>query len=164
MSSELHCYEYVNRPFDRVRKALSTDAVGLFERATQTATGRARALVSSLKVSIAGLEIGKNVVIRVSAIELDVSALGEIAPGALRLDLAWEAETSSALFPAMRASLLAYPLSATETQLDLRGTYHSPGGVLGSAADSLIGHRIAQASVHRFLDEVATRLTQELAD
>ncbi len=76
--------------------------------------------------------------------------------------LEWEAETTSALFPAMRASLLAYPLSATGTPLDLRGTYEPPGGLLGSAADILVGHRIAEASVHRFLDEVASRLSQEL--
>ena len=162
MSKELHCYEYVNRPFERVRSALADDAVGLFERATQTAAGRARALVSTLKASIAGLEVGKNVVIRVTGVQ-PVEAPGHIAPGALRLDLEWQAETGATLFPSMRASLLAYPLSATETQLDLRGTYDPPGGVLGSAADRLVGHRIAEASVHRFLNEVASRLSQELA-
>ncbi len=162
MAKDLHCYEYVNRPFEQVRMVLASDAVGLFDRATQTAAGRARALVSNLKVSVAGLEIGKNVVIRVAAVEQHATAPGELAPGAIRLDLEWEAETTSALFPAMRASLLAYPLSATETQLDLRGTYEPPGGLLGSAADILVGHRIAEASVHRFLDEVASRLSQEL--
>jgi hypothetical protein len=162
MSKELHCYEYVNRPFEQVRKTLTSDAVALFERATQTAAGRARTLVSNLKVSIAGLEIGKNVVIRVASVAQDATSPAELASGAIRLDLEWQAETTSALFPSMRASLLAYPLSATETQLDLRGTYEAPGGLLGSAADSLVGHRIAEASVHRFLDEVASRLSQEL--
>ena len=163
MANELHCYEYVNRPYDVVREALINDAVGIFERATQTATGRARALVSSLKVSIAGLEIGKNIVIRVTRVHPEKDAPGHIATDAIRLDLEWHAETSSALFPSMRASLLAYPLSPSETQLDLLGFYEPPGGVFGSAADRLIGHRIAKASVHRFLDEVASRLTEELA-
>ncbi len=163
MSKELHCYEYVNRPFAQVRDALALDAVGLFERATQTAAGRARSLVSSLKVSIAGLEVGKNVVIRVAHVEPDAQAPGHLASQAIRLDLEWQAETSSALFPSMRASLLAYPLSANETQLDLRGTYEAPGGALGSAVDRLVGHRIAEASAHRFLDEVASRLSDELA-
>jgi hypothetical protein len=63
----------------------------------------------------------------------------------------------------MRASLLAYPLGPNETQLELRGHYEPPGGVIGSAADWLVGHRIAEASVHRFLDEVAGRVSQELA-
>jgi hypothetical protein len=163
MAHELHCYEYVTHPFDRVRDALLTDAVGVFERATQTATGRAHALVSNLKVSIAGLEVGKNVVIRVGKVDPDTEAPGHLASGAIRLDLEWHAETHRSLFPSMHASLLAYPLSATETQLDLRGTYEPPGGVFGSAADRLVGHRIAEASVHRFLDAVADQLRVELA-
>jgi hypothetical protein len=163
MTKELHCYEYVNRPYEAVREALINDAVGIFERATQTATGRARALVSNLKVAIAGLEIGKNVVIKVTHVKPHKDMPGHVATDALSLELEWRAETSSALFPAMHATLLAYPLSATETQLDLLGQYEPPGGIFGSAADLLVGHRIAAASVHRFLDEVASRLSQELA-
>jgi hypothetical protein len=163
MTRELHCYEYVNRPFPQVRDALIHDAVGVFERATQTATGRANALVASLKVKVAGLDVGKNVVIRVTRVEQDAEAPGHVAPGAVRFDLRWEAQTGAALFPSMRASLLSYPLSASETQLDLRGVYEPPGGVLGSAADWLVGHRLAEASVHRFLAEVADRLGAELA-
>jgi hypothetical protein len=160
MARELHCYEYVRVHFDRVREALLSDAVGLFERATHAATGRARAIASSLKVSVAGLDIGKNVVIRVTGIH--PHAEGEqLSSRAIRLDLEWHAETSKSLFPSMRASLLASAFG-DETRLDLRGTYEPPGGVLGSAADQLLGRRIAEASVHRFLDEVASRLREEL--
>jgi hypothetical protein len=162
MSEELHCYEYVNRPFARVRDALAGSAVALFERATQSASGRAEALATTLKAKVAGLEVGKRVVIRVTGGSLHDGAPGGIASDALRLDLEWQAETQSALFPSMKASLLVYPLSAEETQLDLRGSYTPPGSVLGTAVDKLVGHRIAEASVHRFLDEVATRLSEEL--
>jgi hypothetical protein len=162
MSKELHSYEYVNRPFEQVRKVLATDALALFERATQTASGRANALVSTLKVNVAGLEVGKNVVIRITGVHPHEDAPGHIATDALRLDLEWQAETNSSLFPSMKASLLVYPLSPGETQLDLRGSYEPPGSVLGNAADRVVGHRIAEASVHRFLDEVATRLSKEL--
>lgn len=163
MSNELHCYEYVNRPYEQVRDALLHDAIGVFGRATQTAASRADALVSNLKVGIAGLEVGKNVVIRVTEVNPHADAPGRIGPDAIRLELEWRAETSSALFPSMHASLVAYPLSASETQLDFFGRYDPPGGVIGSAADRLVGHRIAQASAHRFLDEVANRLSDELA-
>jgi hypothetical protein len=163
MAHELRCYEYVTRPFDEVRDALLTDAVGIFERATQTATGRAHALVSHLKVSIAGLEVGKNVIIRVTKVDAHAPAPRHLSPEAIRLDLEWQAETHRALFPSMHASLLAYPLSSTETQLDLRGTYEPPGGVFGSAADRLVGHRIAEASVHRFLEAASDQLRAELA-
>jgi hypothetical protein len=159
---ELHCYEYVNRPFAQVRTLLVASAVSIFERATQTASGRAHGIVANLKTTIAGLEIGKNVVIRVTQGHTHEEAPGHMASDALRLDLEWHAETNAALFPAMHASLLAYPLSKAETQLDLRGVYDPPAGFLGSAADKLIGHRIAEASVHRFLEEVATRLSADI--
>jgi hypothetical protein len=38
-----------------------------------------------------------------------------------------------------------------------------PLGGVGSALDSLIGHRIADASVHRFVTDVASLLRGELA-
>ena len=61
----------------------------------------------------------------------------------------------------MNAELMAYPLSATETQVDLRGHYDPPLGVLGDAIDMAIGHRVAEAAVHRFVSAVAERLREK---
>jgi hypothetical protein len=41
--------------------------------------------------------------------------------------------------------------------------YTPPLGTIGSALDSLIGHRVADASVHRFVTDVASLLRGELA-
>ena len=163
MSKELHCYQYVNRPFDAVREALVLDAVALFERGTTSATGRAHALVSKLKVSVAGLEVGKDVVVKVTRVDRQAHVAGRVASEAVTFDLEWKADSSASLFPSMKATLSAYPLGANETQLDLVGHYEPPGGVVGSAADWLVGHRVAEASVKRFLDDVAQRLSEELA-
>jgi hypothetical protein len=38
-----------------------------------------------------------------------------------------------------------------------------PGGVVGNAADWLVGHRIAESSVKRFLDDVAGKLSETAA-
>jgi hypothetical protein len=62
----------------------------------------------------------------------------------------------------MDAELAIYPLSKDETQLDLRGNYEPPLGPLGEMLDAVVGHRIAEASVHRFLFEIATLLKSEL--
>jgi len=163
MSRELHCYQYVNRSFEDVRDALIVDAVGLFERGTQTAKGRAHALVSNLKISIGGLDVGKDVVVRVKRVDPHVDAPGHVSGDAVSFDLEWQADTNAGLFPSMKAKLVAYALGPNETQLDLVGHYQPPGGVLGDAADRLVGHRIAEASVKRFLDDVAGRLSEELA-
>ena len=63
----------------------------------------------------------------------------------------------------MKATLSVWALTATETQLAFSGTYEPPLGPLGRAMNALIGHRIAQASVHRFLKDVAEYLRQTLA-
>ena len=148
MSTELHCYQYVNRPFEAVREALVLDGVELFER--------------NLKVSIAGVDVGKDVVVKVKRVEPHIAAPGHVANDAIRFEIEWRARTSPALFPSMKAKLVAYALGPSETQLDLVGNYEPPGGVVGDAADWLVGHRIAEASVKCFLDGVAGNLSLAL--
>jgi hypothetical protein len=64
----------------------------------------------------------------------------------------------------MRAKLGVYPLTATETQLDFAGTYEPPLGAVGGAIDAVVGHRIAEASVHGFVVDVAHHLRETLED
>lgn len=66
------------------------------------------------------------------------------------------------LFPFMKAELSIYPLTATETQLDFLGVYEPPLGALGKALNAIVGHRIAEASVHRFVSDVAGYLRQSI--
>jgi hypothetical protein len=161
MSEEIRCYQYVNRPYTAVSDAIVRDGGGLFERATHAAVGRAKDLVSTLHVEVAGVDIGKDVVIHVGRVDTAAAAPARMG-AATTLDLEWRADKGAALFPTMHATLSLYPLADGETQLDLRGTYDPPGGVFGSVADKLVGKRIAEASVHRFLDDIARRLAEEL--
>ena len=159
---EIQCYEYVNHSYENVSEALVHDAIGLFERATQQATNRASKLVTKLNVSIGGFEVGRNVVVRVLKANRNAEAPAHMADRATELEIEWHAEKSAALFPAMRAKLTVYPLAKDETQLQLVGEYDPPGGVFGNVADKLVGHRIAEASVHAFLDALARRMNDEL--
>ena len=74
--------------------------------------------------------------------------------------LEWEATTMPGLFPLMKAELCIYPLTPTETQLDLFGHYEPPFGMVGKAMNAIAGYRIAEVSVHRFLSDVAGYLRQ----
>jgi hypothetical protein len=85
----------------------------------------------------------------------------QLAP-VTRLRLEWEAATRPRLFPLMKAELSIYPLTATETQLDFSGLYKPPFGALGKAMNAIVGHRIAEVSVHRFVSDVAEYLRQVL--
>jgi hypothetical protein len=62
----------------------------------------------------------------------------------------------------MKAGLSIYPITATETQLDFAGRYKPPLGPLGKAMNAMVGHRIAEASVQRFVSDVAEYLRKAL--
>jgi hypothetical protein len=158
---EIRCFDYVNHPYEEVRDALSGDASAIFGAATRVAESRAESVASALRVNIGGLEVGKAIAIAIRKIE---EQPGEVlSTPVTRLQLEWEAAASPRLFPLMKGELAVYPLTATETQLDFSGRYEPPLGALGSAMDAVAGHRVAEASVHRFLADVADYLRRALA-
>lgn len=157
----IHVYDYVNLPYDEVRERLTGDALGVFRDATKVAAERANSLASELRVNIGGIEVGTDIAIEVKSLE-EVPASGR-SPAKTKLELEWEAAAMPRLFPLMRAELFIYPLTATETQLDLDGRYEPPLGVLGGVMDSVVGHRIAEVSVHQFIKDVAAYLRAEQA-
>lgn len=153
----LYLYEYVNAPFDSVAKALAEDPAGLLQTATDVAAEHARKVHAELVVDLAGFEVGRRVVIDV----------GRFEPTELRrskVHLSWRAAELSALFPALEAELevAALAFQPPLTQVSMIATYRPPLGPLGAAADAVWGHRIAEAAVHRFLDDVVARLEDRL--
>ena len=141
-SQEVRVYEYVNRPYERVGEVLRLDAIGVFQRATASATARARALVSTMRANLGPVELGADVVVRVTSVEEERDA--PLGPRT-RLHLEWQATKHPELFPTMDATLDVYGLAPNETQVDFHGQYRPPLGVVGAAIDAVIGHRIAQA-------------------
>jgi hypothetical protein len=157
---EIHCYDYVNHPYEQVRGALSKDAPAVFQSATKAAAWRAQSIASELRIDIGGLGIEAD--IRVSVKNIEVKDREAMSGPATRLQLEWEAATMPRLFPLMKADLSIYPITATETQLDFKGLYEPPLGPLGKAANAMVGHRIAEVSVHRFVSDVAEYLRKTL--
>jgi hypothetical protein len=157
---EIRSYDYVNHPFAKVREALVANPTRVFSAATRAAAGRAQVLAAELRVTVGGLDLAAEIVITVGAAE-DV-AKGPLGGPLTRLPVSWEAAKHPQLFPLMNGVLAVYPLTATETQLDFHGQYKTPLGVVGSAVDALAGHRIAEASVHRFISDVARYLREAL--
>jgi len=158
---EIRCYDYVNHPYEKVRDALKREALDVFQRATKTAASRAQSVAAELHVDLGG--IGVKADIRISVKDVEEKATDAASGPTTRLRLEWEAATAPVLFPLMKAELSAYPLTSTETQLDFLGLYEPPFSALGMAMNAVAGHRIAEASVHRFINEVAEYLRQALA-
>jgi len=158
---EIRCYDYVNHPYAAVRDALTADAARLFQAATKAAQTRADSVASELHAGIAGIGVEAEIRISVKNIEEEISAAMSVPVTRLRVE--WEATTMPHLFPLMKADISIYPLTKTETQLDFLGLYEPPLGPLGKALNAIAGHRIAEASVHRFVGDVAKHLRQILA-
>ncbi len=154
----IRCYDYVNHPYDKVCDQLISDSGRVFHEATTSAESRAGDVAAGLHVNIAGLEIGKAVKINVYGLE-QVENNRDIRSSLL---LEWEAVDQSGLFPVMKGELAFYPITSKETQLDFQGDYEPPLGILGKAIDAVVGHRIAEASVHHFISEVAVWLRENI--
>jgi hypothetical protein len=158
---EIRCYDYVNHPYEQVRDALRQDALTVFQSATKAAASRAQSIAAELHVDFGGIGIKTD--IRIAVKNVEEKTRDAMSTPATRLLLEWEATTMPRLFPLMKAELCIYPLTATETQLDFSGLYRPPFGPVGKAMNAIVGHRIAEVSVHRFIGDVAGYLRQALA-
>lgn len=158
---EIRSYDYVNHPYERVRNALRQNALTVFQSATKAAASRAQSVAAELHVDFGGIGVKTDIQIFVKGIEERVPDASSTA--ATRLQLEWEAATMPRLFPLMKAELSIYPLTSTETQLDFSGIYEPPFGAVGKTMNAIVGHRIAEVSVHRFVSDVAAYLRQVLA-
>jgi hypothetical protein len=158
---KIRCYDYVNHPYERVRDALRQDALAVFQAATKAAASRAQSIAAELHVDVGGIGVKTDIRISVRAVEEKI--LDAMSTPGTRLLLEWEATTLPHLFPLMEAELFIYPLTATETQLDFSGHYEPPFGAVGKAINAIVGHRIAEVSVHRFVTDVAAYLRQALS-
>lgn len=156
---EVRFYDYVNHPYAQVRDALSKDALAVFQSATKAATSRARLVASELRLDLSGISVEADIVISVKKIEEQTPEMGVPVT---RLQLEWQAAKMPNLFPLMNGELSIYPLTASETQLDFSGVYEPPLGTVGKAINAVAGHRLAEASVHRFIGDVARYLRQSL--
>ena len=153
---EIRSYDYVNHSYEKVRAALTADTAGVFGAATRAATVRAEAVAAALRINLGGFEIGAHITLSIRDVE-EPPYTNE-SSRVLRVPIEWEATNKPRLFPLMNAVLSVYPLTATETQLDFLGRYEPPLGTLGNVIDVIAGHKLAEASVHRFVADVAGHL------
>jgi len=158
---EIRSYDYVNHPYERVRDALGQNALTVFQSATKAAASRAQSVAAELHVDFGGVGVKADINISVKSIEEKIVEAN--SSPSTRLLLEWEATSVPGLFPLMKGELSVYPLTSTETQLDFCGLYEPPFGAVGRTMNAIVGHRIAEVSVHRFVSDVAGYLRRALA-
>jgi hypothetical protein len=154
MKYDVRSYDYVNHPYDEVRRTLLADPIGVIRRATRVGSSDAGDAIAQLHVKLGSLDVAADVAMTITEVR-DVVKYGRNATALL---VTWQHPSHPGLFPLMNATVSIYPLSPTETQLELDGQYEPPLGLLGAAVDSMIGHRLAKVAIHGFVSEVATCL------
>lgn len=158
---EIRCYDYVNHSYERVRDALKQNTLAVFQSATKNAAARAQSVAAELRVDFGGIGVKTDIKIALKSMAERVPDPISIPTTTLRLE--WEAAAMPRLFPLMKGELSIYPLTSSETQLDFSGIYKPPFGTVGKTMNAIVGHRIAEASVHRFIADVAEYLRRTLA-
>lgn len=154
MKYDVRSYDYVNHPYDQVRATLLADPAGVIRRATRVGAADATDAVAQLHVKLGSLDVAADVAIEIAK----VSEAVKYGRSATAVAITWQHPNHPGLFPLMTATLSIYPLSPTETQLELDGQYEPPLGLLGAAVDSMIGHRLARIAIHAFVAEIAACL------
>lgn len=157
MERALHCYAYLEAPFDVVSRVLADDAEGVLQQATDAAAEQAGELTGTLHVQVSGFDVCRQVSIE----------FGDFEPrGVTRsiVPLRWQAEQGRLLFPSMSANLevSAVVIDPPLTQITVTGTYAPPLGLLGAGVDRLVLWRLAEATVHRFTHEVTDTLRRRI--
>ncbi len=79
-------------------------------------------------------------------------------PSKTTLPMSWKATGIEQLFPPLEADIEVAALGARRTQLSISVRYRPPMGAVGRALDRTLLHRVAEATVKDFLDQVGTTL------
>jgi hypothetical protein len=155
----VQAYDYVNQPYATVSAALRADPKAVFERATRAAAAQADTHRVELRAKLGAVDVAADVVVEVEEVALERS---EFDKPCTQFAIRWHAANRPELFPTMHATLAIYPLSPTETQLELTGQYIPPLGVLGDVLDAVAMHRVAEVSVLNFMRDIRALLCTEL--
>jgi hypothetical protein len=151
---------FIDRSFEPVKALLRSNALDVLKAATLSAAARARDIGATLHIDVGPVDIAVDVRIYLDRIidEPPVAGLLDIT----KADFHWEAARNRRFFPLMRAQISVWAISPKETLIAFEGEYVPPLGIAGSAIDAVLGHRVAQATVHRFLEDVVGQIQSRL--
>ena len=130
---EIHCYDYVNHPYEQVRGALSKDAPAVFQSATKAAASRAQSIASELRIDIGGIGIEAD--IQVSVKNIEVKPREAMSRSGHPVAAGMGGRDDATPFSAHEGGSLHLSIDRTETQLDFMGVYEPPLGAAGKSRE-----------------------------
>ena len=138
-------------PPARVEEVLLGAAPEWLSNLAGEAQRRGDGLLAEVGVGPLGARLGRRVAVQLGKpVEF---------PSMTSLPLTWEPLGMDGLFPRLEADLEVGPLGEDRTQLAISARYRPPLGVVGRAADRVLLHRVAEATVKDFLDRVGQAIT-----
>jgi hypothetical protein len=149
--AQLHYWGYVACPIGPVQEVLHAP-LELIQHATTSASERTRGVLANLRARIGPIEISTDVLPRVDRVV--ENAPGREFDALTSVEFSWQGARRPEWFPLMQAKLSAWPIAHDETLIEFGGVYRPPLGVVGQAFDAVIGHRIAESTVQRFVEDV----------
>lgn len=144
----------VHGVFERARNVLIDDPASVLGERRPTIEQRPRTIHADLAVELSGsMSVHQEVLIE--------AGLPKSSDGVLSLPLHWKATGREGLFPTFAGEVEAVS-TRTGTQLRLVGTCTIPLGWIGRFGDEHLGGRAAEASLSRYVVDMAARLEAEV--
>jgi hypothetical protein len=140
-------FAQVERPYHQVREVVLADPRRLLARRAVDAYRDGELISLRLEASTGHPRLRKTVQVELS------TPYGH--EDRLVVPMHWWALGATRLFPHLDAVLEFAPLGSTVTQVTLMGSYDPPFGAIGRRADTLLLHRVAEASIRSFMTRVA---------
>jgi len=79
----------------------------------------------------------------------------ELRESEVIVPISWQSLEGEELFPTVYGELRLQRVADGRSQLELRGYYAPPGGIIGQAADAIVMNALAKATVEDFVQRVA---------
>ena len=133
-------------PVDQVQRALLACPAGWLSALAGVAQERGDGLLTEVGVGPLATRFRRQVTIQ----------LGEPVrfPAMTSVPFTWEPVGLDGLLPRLNADLELGSLGEDRTQLAISARYRPPLGVVGRAVDRVLLHRVAEATLKDFLDQV----------
>lgn len=149
----VYFFTHLMRPFDEVEPLFVEHAERWIPHHLEEAFESREAL--RVRVGLGkGFRVGKDVLVSVG------ESRREETKTFLPIDV--QATHPASLFPHLQADLELARLGPGMTQLTLRGSYRPPLGLVGEAIDRALLHRVAEAAVKDFVEQLGARLEAAL--
>ncbi|HEX6677243.1 MAG TPA: SRPBCC family protein [Actinomycetes bacterium] len=145
-------YVEIPLPPDQVESALLDAPAEWLSALAGEADQRGGGLLAEVGVGPLGPHLGRRVAVSVGP--------PLRYPSKTLLPFTWRPASGTGLLPDLDGDIELGPLGPGHTQLAISGRYRPPLGSLGRAADRVLLHRVAEATVKDFLDRVAAALAR----